>query len=192
MVLRRLARMMLASPFVTGGIDTLRNPGPRATMAEPVVSKIVGAATPAAQKVATKIEGATEDLGTGPVDVPPVVHEMAAGNPLPFETETYVKANAAVQVGAGLLLASGKVPRLASLALAVTLLPTTVAGHRFWELEGDERMAQQIHFTKNVAMLGGLVLAALDTEGRPDLRHRAQAVTSTLGAKAHDLVDATH
>ncbi|MCU1453651.1 MAG: DoxX family protein [Acidimicrobiales bacterium] len=205
MVLRRLARTMLASPFIGGGLDTLRNPSARAAVAAPIVDRLVEAATPAARKLATKIEGVTEDLGSVPVEVPTAVHDVAAGHPLPFETEAYVKANAAVQLGAGLLLAAGKAPRLASVALAATLVPTTIAGHRFWELEGEERTAQQIHFTKNLAMLGGLLLAALDTEGRPDLRHRVTAsgsdagqhlveraseLSKAAGAKAQGLVDA--
>ncbi len=141
---------MLASVFVTGGIDTLKNPGPRAELAEPVVDKIVEAAQPVAESL------------------------VDTKTPLPFETETYVKINAAVQVGAGILLAAGKVPRLASAALAATIVPTTVAGHRFWEAEGAERQAQQVHFMKNVSVLGGLILAAVDTEGRPGLGYRAK------------------
>jgi uncharacterized membrane protein YphA (DoxX/SURF4 family) len=74
---------------------------------------------------------------------------------------TLVRVNGGVQVAAGALLAVNRLPRLAALALACSLVPTTAAGHRFWE-ESDpaQRAAQRIHFLKNVSMLGGLLVAA--------------------------------
>jgi hypothetical protein len=52
-------------------------------------------------------------------------------------------------------------------------VPTTLAGHRYWEIEDPELRAQQrIHFLKNLTMLGGLLLAAADTSGRPSLTWR--------------------
>ena len=70
-----------------------------------------------------------------------------------------------------MLLAFGRVPRLSSAVLAASLVPTTFAGHRFWEAEGAERERQKIQFAKNVSLVGGLILAAVDTEGytRPRL-----------------------
>ena len=59
--------------------------------------------------------------------------------------------------------------------LGLSLIPTTLAGHRFWEEQDEMRRAQQrIHFFKNLSMLGGLMLAAVDTEGKPGLAWRAQ------------------
>jgi putative oxidoreductase len=76
---------------------------------------------------------------------------------------------------AGLSLATGRMPRISSAVLAATLLPTTAAGHRFWEEKDPAaRSNQQIHFFKNLSMLGGLILAAVDTEGRPGLAWRAR------------------
>ena len=106
----------------------------------------------------------------------PIAPRIAEKLPyLPEDTEQLVKINGAVQVGAGLMLATGRLPRLSSALLAGSLVPTTLAGHRFWEEEDETRRAQQrIHFFKNVSMLGGLMLAAVDTEGRPGLAWRAQ------------------
>lgn len=90
------------------------------------------------------------------------------------DTEVVIRANGAAQLAGGLLLALGKMPRLASTVLAATLVPTTLAGHRFWEEEDPgARADQQVHFLKNVSMLGGLAIAAMDTEGRPGLVWRA-------------------
>jgi uncharacterized membrane protein YphA (DoxX/SURF4 family) len=92
---------------------------------------------------------------------------------LPTDTRTLVRINGAVQTAAGLLLATGRGSRGAAVVLAGTLVPTTLAGHAFWE-HGDpmERRTQQIQVLKNIGMLGGLLLAALDTGGRPSLRYR--------------------
>lgn len=149
---RRLARPMLAATFISGGINTLRNPAPRVALAEPVTTKLAGRL------------------------------------PLPEDTEQLVKINAAVQVGAGVLLATGRVPRLAATALAASVVPTTLAGHRFWELDDPaKRVQQQTHFFKNVGLLGGLILAMVDTEGAPSLRWRARRAakrTKTVASAA--------
>jgi putative oxidoreductase len=139
-VVRRLARPLLASVFVVGGLDALRHPS----------SKV-----PAAEGVAMSIAGHVPYL--------------------PEDPEQLVRINAAVQVGAGVLLSLGRFPRLSSTLLAGSIIPTTLAGHRFWEVEDpDKRAAQRIHFFKNLGLLGGLMLAAVDTEGRPGLAWRAQ------------------
>ena len=95
---------------------------------------------------------------------------------LPDDPEQLVQINAAAQVGAGALLALGRFPRLSSTVLAGSIIPTTLAGHRFWEIKDDpaKRAQQRIHFFKNLGLLGGLMLAAVDTEGRPGLAWRAQ------------------
>jgi uncharacterized membrane protein YphA (DoxX/SURF4 family) len=96
---------------------------------------------------------------------------------LPTEARTLVQVNAAINLIGGLLLATGHATRPAAAALAASLVPTTLAGHPFWEYDKAERQQQQVHFLKNLGLLGGLLLAAADTEGRPSLRYRtSQAV----------------
>jgi putative oxidoreductase len=83
--------------------------------------------------------------------------------PLPEDDELVVRFNAGVQVVAGALLALGIAPRLSALALAGSLVPTTIAGHVYWTVEDPAtRKAQRIQFHKNMAMIGGLLLAVLD------------------------------
>jgi uncharacterized membrane protein YphA (DoxX/SURF4 family) len=49
--------------------------------------------------------------------------------------------------------------------LAASLVPTTLAGHAFWTVDDPEQRKQQLaHFAKNLAILGGLILAALPPE----------------------------
>jgi uncharacterized membrane protein YphA (DoxX/SURF4 family) len=139
-VTRVVARPLLASIFIAGGIDALRNPAPKAKLAEPVTSAIAGV-------------------------VPS----------LPDDAELLVRANAAVQVGAGACLALGKVPRLSAALLAGSLVPTTFGGHRFWEETDPLKRAQQrTHFLKNASLLGALILAAADTGGAPSIGWRAR------------------
>lgn len=147
MILRRIARPMLAAVFVSGGIDTLRNPKPRVDTAAPVIEKAGKQANVAA------------------------------------DPELLVKVNAAAQVAAGTLLGLGKFPRLSALVLAGSLAPTTVAGHRFWEEDQPaDRGAQRIHFLKNLGLIGGLLIAASDTHGKPSLAWRAKHAKSVAGA----------
>jgi uncharacterized membrane protein YphA (DoxX/SURF4 family) len=84
---------------------------------------------------------------------------------LPEDKILLVRANAGLMVLAGTLLALGRFPRLAATALAASLVPTTLAGHRFWTVQEAQPRAQQvIHVNKNMAMLGGLLLYALTSD----------------------------
>jgi uncharacterized membrane protein YphA (DoxX/SURF4 family) len=102
---------------------------------------------------------------------PPIAEKLG----LPNDTVTLVRINGGVMVGAGVMLAMGWFPRLAAATLAGTLVPTTIAGHRFWEETDKQVKAQQMtQFLKNVSMLGGLIIAATDTAGKPSLGWRAK------------------
>ncbi|GGV48526.1 hypothetical protein GCM10010495_77890 [Kitasatospora herbaricolor] len=106
----------------------------------------------------------------------PVVDTLAGHAPAaPELTDIAIRLNAAVQVTAGALLATGHLPRPAALALAATLVPVTWAGHRFWEERDEDRRAQQrIHFLKNLSLFGGLLIVAADTGAQPSLAWRAR------------------
>lgn len=145
-LVRLLARPLMSASFIAGGINSLQNVSALAEKAEPVTD----AMAPAVDKATSRL----------PVDL---------------NSREMVIVNGVVHVVGGAMLATGKMPRLASLALAATLVPTTLAGHRFWE-ESDPaaRSNQRIHFFKNLSMLGGLMLASVDTEGRPGLAWRAK------------------
>ncbi len=158
-VSRLIARPMLATMFITGGINALRNASALAPAAEPVADKVV-----------------------------PEVKKRAPQVPLPEDPVNQVRLNGAVQVVAGLALATGRAPRLSALALAGTLVPTTLAGHAFWqESDKDARADQQIHFFKNVSMLGGLLIAAGDTEGKPGVAWRARRAAKDARREAGHL-----
>lgn len=121
----RLARVLLSGIFISGGIDVLRDPGPRAVIAGPFLERV---------------RPFTQALSSEPV--------------------LAVQTNAAIQVAAGAMLAVGILPRLSALALAASLVPTTLGGHRFWEQHGPAAAAQRTQFLKNAAILGSLILVA--------------------------------
>jgi putative oxidoreductase len=108
--------------------------------------------------------------------------------PVPADAEQAVRLNGALQVVAGTALGLGILPRLSALVLAGTLVPTTMARHRFWEIDDPELRAQQrIHFLKNVTMLGGLLIAAADTGGSPSLAWRRKKASRAAGRHLGDL-----
>lgn len=148
-LLRAVYRTMLASYFVSSGFKAVRNPAPLAPLAEPVAEKLV----PFVKKYAP-------DQVSGFV---------------PEDTETLVRLNGALQLVGGLALATGKGRRVGALLLAGSLIPSTLAKYPFWDQTGEEKAASKSHFAKNVSILGGVLLASRDTEGRPGLGWRAQA-----------------
>ncbi len=116
--------------------------------------------------------------------VTPVVNRV----PQLSNPEQVVKLDAAVKVVAGTAFAFGKFPRLSALALAISLVPTTIVGHPFWEESDPARRTQQrLHLMKNAGLLGGLLLASVDTEGRPSLGWWARRAPRVISHVGHDL-----
>jgi putative oxidoreductase len=116
----------------------------------------------------------------------PVVHQLAGPLHLPDNPELLIRANGAAMVAAGGLFAVGKLPRLSALVLAGTIVPTTMAGHRFWE-EADpvQKRNQRTHFLKNLGLLGGTLLAVVDTGGKPGMPWRARRAAKDAARAAH-------
>jgi putative oxidoreductase len=157
-ILRRVARPLLASIFIFGGIGALRDAQGHAKAAEPLLT------------------GTFDKVG----DLVP--------DQVPRDPVTLVRIDAAVKIGAGLALASGRAPRLAALALLGSLVPTTLASHRFWEeTDPAAKAGQQVHFLKNAGLAGGLLLAVGDTAGKPSLGWRARRAAKKTGKRAEKL-----
>ena len=161
-MIRRIARPMLSAVFIGRGVDALRSPKPAADAARPTI----------------------EGLKKLPDPV---------GANVPSNAETVARINGAVQIGGGLLLATGKLPRLASAALALSVVPGSLGGHTFWnEVDPQRKADERRAFLTDVSLIGGLLIAAVDTEGRPSLGWRgrraahkvSEAVTAALPAGA--------
>ena len=108
---------------------------------------------------------------------------------LPSDARALVQTKAASDVIAGLALATGHLTRPAAAVLAAGLVPTTVAGHPFWAHDKPERAQHQTQFLKNLGLLGGLLLAAADTEGRPGLRYRTSSAVDRSQRSVRHAVD---
>ena len=156
---RTAARSMLAAIFVLQGWQSFRSP-----------ERLAGKAKPVTDRLEPAIKA---------------VHPS-----LPTDAATLVRVNGAAQVAGGLLLATGHVTRPAALLLAGSLVPTTLAGHAFWAIEDPaERAQQRIQFLKNVGLMGGLLMTALDHRGRPDfswrVRHAARQLRRSSKLNLH-------
>lgn len=89
----------------------------------------------------------------------------------PAQVRTIVRAHGAATAVAGFMLATGRAPRVAGLVLAVLTLPLVAADR----LAGDAsaELARRT-VIERLSMVGGALLAAADTEGRPGMSWRVQ------------------
>ena len=115
----------------------------------------------------------------------PLVTKLSGPLNLPDDPELMVRANGATMVAAGTMLGLGTFPRVAAMALACALVPTTYTAHAFWTVKDPAARAQQkAHFLKNVGLLGGVLLAAVDTAGKPGLAYRTRQAQSDARRQA--------
>jgi putative oxidoreductase len=56
--------------------------------------------------------------------------------------------------------------------LSIFVALTLIFAHAFWTMEGPARAANQAHFYKNLAVIGGLLLLAILGSGRYSLDAR--------------------
>jgi uncharacterized membrane protein YphA (DoxX/SURF4 family) len=161
MLIRRIARPMLAATFISRGVEALRSPKPAADAARP----------------------ALDELSKLPDPVGPNV---------PTDVETVVRVTAAVQIGAGLLLSTGRLPRLSATALVLSVVPSSLGAHAFWAESDPARKAEERRaFLADVGLVGGLIIAAVDTEGRPSLGWRARRTARKAGEAVTGVLPST-
>lgn len=114
----------------------------------------------------------------------PVIKKLAAPLGLPEDSDLLVRVNGAAMVGGGVLVATGKAPRLGALVLLGSVVPTTLT-HQFWaETDPGKKQMEQVQFFKNLSLVGGLLLAAADTEGKPGLTYRAKLAKDNAAREA--------
>lgn len=148
MLLRRIARPLLAAPFVYDGVQAALHPDDH-----------VEAASEGAALV-------TDALGAEPLSERRVA--------------LLVRAHGAATAAAGLLLAVGRTPRTAALALAALTAPLAVA-HQPFTAPRDQRGARTDAFVADLGKIGAAVIAGVDLEGRPGLSYRVRAARTRAG-----------
>ena len=116
----------------------------------------------------------------------PLVKAVAGPLRLPEDPELLIRANGAVMVGAGALFALGRLPRLTGLALAVTLAPGVYLHVTSMRTEKDpeRRKSERDDLIRDLGRLGGALLAAVDTQGRPGLAWRSRHAAEHIGTSA--------
>ncbi|MGO2539767.1 MAG: DoxX family protein [Specibacter sp.] len=105
----------------------------------------------------------------------PVLRPLSAALPVDASEKTLARALAGTQVGAGFLLAIGKFSRPAAVVLALTAGLGAVVEYRTADTTTKEnRSHRRNQLTKNIGLIGGALLASVDTAGRPGLAWRTE------------------
>jgi putative oxidoreductase len=80
--------------------------------------------------------------------------------------ELLTAATIVVELGGGLAILAGWKARWAALLLAGFTIVASVLFHNFWAAPPAEAMNQQIHFMKNLSIVGGMLLLFAFGPGR--------------------------
>lgn len=130
------------------------------------------------------------------------VANVTNDNPtLAVEPSTLVKATGLAQLACGSVIALGRYPRPAALTLAAITVPYALSDFPFWEQEDPQLRDEQLTgLLADLSMVGGLLLAAVDTAGKPSLawrtrttaKHLPKAATSGVHHAKRDAKLATH
>lgn len=107
---------------------------------------------------------------------------------VPIDAPTLARATGAAQVAAGSLLAIGRFPRLSATILVGTYLLDTVGERIASEktTSKDEKRARSERTLIRTSMLGGALLASVDTAGKPGLWWRTQHAAEDLWETVED------
>lgn len=156
-ITRRLARPLLGSVFFVGSYQVLKDPASVAERTRAVTDRVIPALT-------------------------------SRGIPVPSDPLVVARLGAATQLVAATTLALGRAPRLSAAVLAASLAPATVAGHPFWsESDPKTKHAHLFQAAKNASIVGGLVIAAFDSEGRPGVAWRSRRAAKDAGREVKHL-----
>lgn len=144
MLSRRIARPLLATWFVAEGLDAFRRPAPH-----------VERVRDGWRRLAVRMD----------VPQPPHDDQLRVG----------VRIHGAATAVAGLMLTMGKAPRFAACALAVLTVPVAVldatrVGPASAQHASTDRATRPL--LRDLSLIGGAAIAALDTEGHPSLGWR--------------------
>lgn len=92
-----------------------------------------------------------------------VARITAAGLPM---AHVFAIITIAFEIGAAVLLILGFGTRIVALALAGFCLATAVLFHNYWAAAPAQAINQQVHFMKNIAMVGGLLFVFVTGAGK--------------------------
>ena len=113
-----------------------------------------------------------------------------ASDSLPFQADEKLLARVigGTQVGAGVLFALGKSARLAATVLAAISVLNAFVEWRSADISSREgRQARRNQLLKNMTLTGGVLLASVDTAGKPSLAWRAEHLAADARKSAGHL-----
>lgn len=180
MLLRRIARPLFASWFLSQGIDALRHPAEHVAVARGAVDRLT-ASVPA--------------RSLGPAE--------SYLHPSDKQLTLVVRVHGGATALAAAMLATGRAPRTAALALAALTLPLAAADappsrSERKRLGKDDRHERSARFVRALSFTGGALIAAADTAGRPGVRWRVtnaratKAAAEKAAAARKTITDAAH
>ncbi|MFC7456501.1 hypothetical protein ACFQS2_04790 [Brachybacterium sp. GCM10030267] len=152
-LVRRIARPLLAAPFIYEGVRTAQRPE-REIDVYPEAFEAVDSAL---------AKSSTPDF----VDV-----------------RTIIRVSGAVAAGAGVLYATNRCPRAAAAALLLTTSVGWAGRKKVWELRGEELLQEVQSILTDAGLLGGVLLAVVDHEGRPSLGYQVNKFVETSQKRA--------
>ena len=65
-----------------------------------------------------------------------------------------------IELAGGLAILAGLYTKFTSWIVFLYMIPTTFLFHNFWAMQGADRLDSMIHFEKNLAIMGGLLILA--------------------------------
>ncbi len=153
-MIRKIARPMIASVYIADGVDSLLNTSDHVEHADVLIKRVR------------------------------TVLPREYARRLPRDPEVVVRALAGAKVASGASLAVGFLPRLSATMLAALAVPTMISRNAFWETQDKaERSARRSGFLTNLALLGGLAITSVDTDGKPGLKWRANKAAEVTSKK---------
>ena len=152
-LVRRIARPLLAAPFIFEGVRTALHP--------------------------------EREIDVYPQALDAVDSAIAKSSAPGFvDARTVVRAAGAVAAGAGVLYATNRYPRAAAAALLLTTSIGWAGRKKVWELRGEELTQEVQAILTDAGLLGGVLLAVVDNDGRPSLGYRAHKFVERSQKKA--------
>lgn len=152
-LVRRIARPLLAAPFIFEGVRTALRP-----------EREIDVYPEAFEAVDTAL---SKTSAPGFVDV-----------------RAIIRVSGAVAAGAGVMYATNRYPRTAAAALLLTTSVGWAGRKRVWELRGQERVQEIQSILTDAGLLGGVMLAVVDHDGRPSLGYQVNQFVERSQKKA--------
>lgn len=86
----------------------------------------------------------------------------------------FLAVAAIIEIGGSICLITGYQARAAAMIMFLYMIPLTLLFHNYWAASGMLAGAQETHFRKNLAIMGGLLMLAYAGPGRWSLRTRTR------------------